>query len=164
MDCNSIDSMPTVTFSIGGNQFELSGRDYVLQVKIAICQKSWIVIKLVFQQRSPNWDKPNAFLASWDLNSPWDLGGFWEMFSSESTIQNLIWAICVWDLPMLNNEMWPSNLEIKSRLGDYFSYSCVLRNVERRPECSLGSQIESKLSNFFSRATVAALFQNTYST
>merc|ERR1719414_926165 len=32
VDCNSIDSMPTITFSIGGNQFELSGRDYVLQV------------------------------------------------------------------------------------------------------------------------------------
>jgi len=32
VDCNSIDSMPTVTFSIGGNQFELTGKDYVLQV------------------------------------------------------------------------------------------------------------------------------------
>ena len=33
VDCDSIDSMPTVTFSIGGNQFELTGKDYVLQVK-----------------------------------------------------------------------------------------------------------------------------------
>ena len=32
VDCDSIDSMPTVTFSIGGNQFELTGKDYVLQV------------------------------------------------------------------------------------------------------------------------------------
>merc|ERR1712038_1017416 len=32
IDCNSIDSLPSVTFTIGGKAFELTGQDYVLEV------------------------------------------------------------------------------------------------------------------------------------
>jgi len=33
IDCNQIDSLPLLTFTIGGQKYELSGKDYVLQVK-----------------------------------------------------------------------------------------------------------------------------------
>lgn len=32
MDCNTIDSLPVVKFTIAGKVFELTGRDYILQV------------------------------------------------------------------------------------------------------------------------------------
>ena len=32
IDCNLIDSLPLLTFTIGGQKYELSGKDYVLQV------------------------------------------------------------------------------------------------------------------------------------
>ena len=120
MDCDSITSMPTVTFSIGGNQFELTGKDYVLQVN---CKEFLPKEKdknrvLFFAKRFPNWDKLSAFLASWDLNFPWDLGGFLAMFSLESTIQNSTWEICVLDLLMLNKVL-PSNFEINIGLQSH---------------------------------------------
>jgi len=33
VDCNSIDSLPVLTFTIGGQQYELVGKDYILQVE-----------------------------------------------------------------------------------------------------------------------------------
>lgn len=32
MDCNTIDSLPVVKFTIGGKVFELTGQDYILKV------------------------------------------------------------------------------------------------------------------------------------
>ena len=35
VDCNTIDSLPILTFTINGKQYPLSGKDYILQVNAA---------------------------------------------------------------------------------------------------------------------------------
>ena len=34
VDCNTIDSLPSLTFTINGEDFVIDGKDYVLQVKM----------------------------------------------------------------------------------------------------------------------------------
>ena len=42
VDCNSIDSLPTVDFELAGKTFSLTGKQYVLKVRINTVELQWL--------------------------------------------------------------------------------------------------------------------------
>ena len=98
-DCSKVSSLPSIAFTIGGKDFNLTGSEYVLQVSIRHrCKLFFPIYICSFTRRYSKVVRLSVWVGSWGLTFPQrsGLSGSWVMSSSGTTTPSLTSLTSVW--------------------------------------------------------------------